>query len=118
MRSDERRGLLFVACMFIGAGIGSIFGRPDVGGAIGMGFGFLLMALIREKNVEVTPLTISLPRTFAQLSLLVVGALMISCGSFLIYRPELIYPYLAGIGTILVGFLILLAGLIGFRRSE
>jgi len=121
MQSDERHsraGLIFVACMFIGAGIGLIFGRPDAGGAIGMGFGFLLMALIRERNVTVTPLTISLPRTFVQLSLVVVGTLIMVCGFFLLYRPELIYPYLAGIGTVIVGFLVLLAGLIGFRRGR
>jgi hypothetical protein len=40
------------------------------------------------------------------------------CGFFLLYRPELIYPYLAGIGTVIVGFLVLLAGLIEFRRSR
>jgi len=115
---EDRRigGLVFVACMFIGAGIGLVFDRPDVGGAIGMGFGFLLMALIREKSV--TSLTISLPRTFAQLSLIIVGVLMISCGFLLLYKPELVYPYLAGIAAILVGLLILLAGLIEFRRRE
>lgn len=49
--TDERErrhvpGLLFVACLFIGGGIGLAFGRPEVGGAIGMGVGFLVMALV------------------------------------------------------------------------
>lgn len=43
-------GLVFVALMFIGAGIGLLFGRPDAGGAIGMGLGFLAMAYLRAKK--------------------------------------------------------------------
>jgi hypothetical protein len=39
-------GLIFVGCMFIGGGLGLLFGRPDVGGAIGMGIGFISMALV------------------------------------------------------------------------
>ena len=34
---EKASGLFFVALMFIGAGIGLLFNRPDVGGAIGMG---------------------------------------------------------------------------------
>jgi hypothetical protein len=44
----------------IGAGIGLASHRPDVGGAIGMGIGFLLMAFLRNKKI--TPITISLPK--------------------------------------------------------
>ena len=40
-RTHERgSGLIFVACMFIGAGIVMLFDRVEVGGAIGMGVGF------------------------------------------------------------------------------
>lgn len=37
-------GVVFAGCMFIGAGIGMIYDDPKVGGAIGIGFGFLAMA--------------------------------------------------------------------------
>ena len=40
---------MLVACMFIGAGIGMLFGKVAVGGAIGMGVGFLAMAILRMK---------------------------------------------------------------------
>ncbi len=38
-------GLIFVGCMFIGGGIGMIFDAEEVGGAIGMGVGFIGMAI-------------------------------------------------------------------------
>ena len=39
-------GVAFAGCMFIGAGIGMIYGKVKIGGAIGMGVGFLVMAAI------------------------------------------------------------------------
>jgi len=114
-KGKEITGLVFVACMFIGAGIGLLFGRPDVGGAIGMGVGFLLMGILRVKRVRPSEAAISLPRSFGQVALCLVGALMIVLGLFILYRPELIYPYLVGVGVTIIGVLIILAGLIGIR---
>lgn len=37
-------GLLLVGCMFVGAGIGMIYNAVQIGGAIGMGVGFMAMA--------------------------------------------------------------------------
>ena len=114
-KGKDLSGLVFVACMFIGGGIGLLFGRPDVGGAVGMGVGFLLMAILRGKRVKSSQAIISLPRSFGQVALCSVGALMIVFGFLILYRPELIYPYLIGMGVILIGILIFLAGLIGIR---
>ena len=36
--------------MFIGAGLGYIFGNVQAGGALGMGVGFLAMAYFRFKS--------------------------------------------------------------------
>ena len=46
-------GVIFVGCMFVGAGIGMLLGNVSAGGAIGMGVGFLAMggmwAYFRDK---------------------------------------------------------------------
>lgn len=39
-------GMFFVGCMFLGAGIGMIYGSVPVGGAIGMGVGFIVMGIV------------------------------------------------------------------------
>ncbi len=46
---------LFCGFMFTGGGIGMIYDAPEVGGAIGMGLGFLAMGavfLIRKDHQE------------------------------------------------------------------
>ncbi|WP_162862817.1 hypothetical protein [Bacillus wiedmannii] len=40
-------GLVFVGCMFLGGGVGSMLGNAQTGCLIGMGVGFLGMALTR-----------------------------------------------------------------------
>jgi len=45
-------GLVFVGCMFIGAGIGMYFNKVKVGGAIGMGVGFIGMAITRLNSTS------------------------------------------------------------------
>ncbi|MBA3901086.1 MAG: hypothetical protein H0X62_12920 [Bacteroidetes bacterium] len=39
-------GIALVGSMFLGAGIGMIFNKVQIGGAIGMGIGFIAMAVI------------------------------------------------------------------------
>jgi len=39
-------GVVFVGCMFIGGGIGMLTNAVAVGGAIGMGIGFIAMGII------------------------------------------------------------------------
>ncbi len=115
MSSERIGGLVFVACMFIGAGIGLIFGRPDVGGAIGMGVGFLLMAFLKGK--EVRPVKLTVPKTLPSISLLVVGALFIVAGVVMFINPELLYPYVAGIAAIVIGVLIVIAALTTIEKT-
>lgn len=44
--SSAIAGVAFAGCMFIGAGIGMIYNSAKIGGAIGMGVGFIAMAII------------------------------------------------------------------------
>lgn len=39
-------GVVLVGCMFVGAGIGMIAGTVQVGGALGLGVGFIAMGAI------------------------------------------------------------------------
>lgn len=39
-------GVVFIGCMFIGAGIGMLYDATAIGGAIGMGVGFIAMGVI------------------------------------------------------------------------
>ena len=39
-------GVVMVGCMFIGGGIGMLCDKVPVGGAIGMGIGFIAMGVI------------------------------------------------------------------------
>ena len=83
-----------------------------------MGVGFLLMVILRAKRVEATPITLSLPRSFGQITLLVLDILVTLGGVCLLYNPDLLYPYVVGIGIVVVGLLILLGGLLGWRKKE
>ncbi len=38
---------VFVGCMFIGAAIGMMAGKTEIGGALGMGIGFLIWGLMK-----------------------------------------------------------------------
>ena len=110
--------LSFIACILFGTGIGLIFGRPDVGAPIGVGTGFLVMALIGTRVLEPTPITIGLPRSFGRILLSVVGALIIVCGLFVLYNVDLLYPWVAGIETIVIGLVFFLGGLVGSHKKE
>ncbi len=93
-------GLIFVGCMFIGGGLGLLFGRPEVGGAVGMGIGFLAMALFRIKG---HPVTISLPTTTSGYFIMLLGVFFVAGGLSLVFFPGIIYPYLIGFFLALLG---------------
>ena len=111
-------GMSFIACILLGTGIGLLLNRPDVGAVIGVGVGFLLLALIGTRILEAPPVAIGLPRSLGRILLSVVGALMIVCGIFLLYNVDLLYPWVAGIAVIVVGVVFFLGGLLGTRKTE
>jgi len=111
--SEERdrgraSGLIFVACMFIGGGIGLAIGRVEVGGAIGMGVGFILMALVRTRE---EPVEIRIPSTASAYFLALLGIVFVVTGLGIIYFPDVLYPYVLGIFVILLGLgFVIMAG--------
>ena len=109
-------GLLFIACMFIGAGLGMLFDKVAVGGALGMGVGFLLMAFTRTKKLQVKPVEVTVPKDLPSLVLVIIGALVIAAGALMLTAPKLIYPYLTGLAAILVGLMIVVWGLMLRRK--
>jgi len=111
-------GLAFVAFMFIGAGIGLLFRRPDAGGCIGMGIGFLAMGFIRVKNVKPSPIAFGLPANFGHIMLSVLGLIIIAVGLGLLFNTNFLYPYVIGIGIVIIGVFILISGLIKWHTKE
>jgi len=99
-------GLIFVACMFIGAGIGLALGRPDVGGAVGMGIGFVLMAFVRAR---VEPVEVKVPSTISAYFLIILGIAFVIAGLGLVFYRHMLYPYVASVFVILfgVGFIVM-----------
>ena len=41
---------IFVGCMFLGIGIGMLFGEPGIGVLIGLGVGFIFRGLYSKKG--------------------------------------------------------------------
>jgi len=104
-------GLIFVSLMFIGAGIGLLFGRPDVGGALGMGLGFLAMAFLKYRGVKiVSEKTISLKGFIGSIILASIGLLFILAGVTLLFNLEFLIKYFAGIILIAIGLIFISLG--------
>lgn len=117
---EEFSGLLFISSMFIGAGLGLLLGRPDVGGAIGMGVGFLLMGMIRIKVKEVKPLEVTIPKYFGIIILFLIGLGFILAGISLYTLQiemikEILLPYLGGTIIILIGLFFILKAITLFK---
>lgn len=43
----EAGGMAFVGSIIVGTGLGLLFKRPDIGAILGVGVGFLVMAIVR-----------------------------------------------------------------------
>ena len=48
-KHDGRAGVLFVACMFLGMGLGMLFNKTGAGTIIGLGAGFLAVFIVKRK---------------------------------------------------------------------
>lgn len=118
-REGEVGGLVFVACMFIGGGLGLAFGQAAVGWLLGMGIGFLLMGLLRTKGMKREPLTIGLPASTYRIALLVLGIFIVFSGLSMLYWPTIIFArYIPGVILVIVGVLIMMAAMGGKSKRD
>lgn len=93
-------GLVFVACMFIGGGIGLAFGHVEVGGALGMGIGFLLMAFLRARE---EPIEMRMPSSASAYFLILLGLAFVIFGIGRMYFRDILDTYIPSVLAILLG---------------
>ena len=98
---------IFLACMFIGIGIGILLDAAGAGTLVGMGIGFLLASLIKlEKKIEIT-----VPRNLGGTATILVGILFILGGlGSLGFIPQKYMTYLVALGLISLGIIIIAFG--------
>jgi len=112
-------GSIFVGMMFLGLGIGMIFGRADVGVLIGMGIGFIASELyksrVRQPSEEVSERERGI--SISAMSSMLIGILFIVFGIMLIIAHETFWTslasFLASYGAYIGALIIILMG-IGF----
>jgi hypothetical protein len=49
-KGEDVGGIAFIGCVVVGIGLGLYFRQPAVGTLLGVGVGFILMALIKLRN--------------------------------------------------------------------
>jgi len=102
-------GLVFVGLMFLGAGVGLLVGHTGAGALIGMGLGFVAMALLREgaegKSAEVPPCRPPLPAGgwFGAVPLLGLGVIFTAIGITLLLGLAVPWRTIGALFTVLMG---------------
>ena len=49
-KREDEGGMAFVGFLFLGMAVGAIYGRWDIGPFLGLGLGFIAMAIIRMRK--------------------------------------------------------------------
>ncbi len=105
---------IFTAFMFIGLGLGMIFGETGAGVILGMGVGFLLSSLIRVERKVI----FVFPRNAGGIALIIIGIGFILLGlGTLGYLPPQILRLAGGVFLLGLGILIIFAGGIMLKRT-
>jgi len=100
---------VFVGLMFLGAGVGLLVGHTGAGALIGMGLGFVAMALLRggaeEKGAEATP---SPPPSsaggwFGAVFLLGLGVIFTAIGAMMLLGLAVPWRTIGALFTVLMG---------------
>ncbi|OYT40279.1 MAG: hypothetical protein B6U89_02715 [Desulfurococcales archaeon ex4484_58] len=109
---------VFLACMFIGMGIGMLFDQTGAGTLIGMGIGFIMVNLFGEERLK--PRTSfnreSLVGAFI-LSLIGIGFIILGLNTAgLITLPEQVWRGIGSIFFIVLGLLMLISSIYIIKR--
>jgi uncharacterized membrane protein HdeD (DUF308 family) len=99
-------GIFIPAFLFIGLGIGLLFNLAAVGALVGLGVGFIAMAVARSRDIQVT----NKPSSVSVLITILLGVLFILAGIGTVYFPVLIWPYLGAAVLILLGIWFIFRG--------
>jgi hypothetical protein len=114
-RRERKMGGIFIpAFLFIGIGIGLLVGQPGVGALVGIGIGFIAMAIARTKEGTGEGIHSSAPVFISFL----VGLMFVVAGVGLIYFPTMLWPYLGAAVLILLGIWFMFRGYRSFSPGN
>lgn len=114
--SEEHRwaGELFIACMFLGIGIGVILGVAGAGTLVGIGVGFILASIVERTGRRYV---LKLPKSLSSLIPVVVGAGFILGGLGVQQYSVLATRYAIAVSMIIVGILVLATSIVALRKK-
>lgn len=115
--SKDRGSGIFVGCMFLGLGIGMIFGQTGAGVLIGMGVGFIASELYKRyvggeeiEEEEHEEFVFKRVRPFSLFSVFL-GSLFILVGGLLLVAPELLGVIFSEYGVYIGALFLIFLGL-------
>jgi len=121
---DRRRvgRLVFVGLMFLGAGVGLLVGHTGAGALIGMGLGFIVMALLRggveEKCAEAAPRPPPLSAgKWGAIPLLGLGVIFMAIGVMLLLGLAVPLRTMGALFLVLMGLAFLWWGISALRAK-
>lgn len=108
---------LFVGSLFIGIGLGQIFGETGVGALLGMGIGFILTAIIRIEEERPRVVIRSSP-TLVSIPLIIMGLVFIVTGLEIFGVINIDMRVLLGLFLTVVGMAIVFMGIVIMARRR
>jgi len=108
---------LFVGSLFIGIGLGQIFGETGVGTLLGMGIGFILTAIIRIEEERPRVVIRSSP-TLASIPLIIMGLVFIITGLGISDVINIDMRLLLGLLLTVVGMVMVFMGIVIMARRR
>lgn len=108
MAEDNVSGLIFVSLMFFGLGVGLLFGRPDVGVLVGLGAGFIAMALVKARGIVVrSETTLRIGKFSGSIILILIGLGFLFGGVSLLLGIKVPWRLIGGVIMLAIGLIFL-----------